>query len=243
MTNQLSAMIIDDGTSNKLISLIEHELKISNVRTFPSSIAALDFINQHKNISLIFINFETLLDRTFLFVQKAIASNNCENSKFILLASESNKEMLLKAANSGVSAFILKPYKKAKFLEKVKKFLPPIEKRTNKRLNLLESIDATLRYKNMEITGNIVDISSGGCLIHTPRFGRMGVEIFDIVTIRVNFNREKLGVNAEVIRMEKDESKDYKAVSTAFKFTKPDENNALQFARFWAYILKERNRV
>ena len=243
MTKPLSAIVIDDSNDKKLITLIKTELGIPRVKKFDNTIEALEIISTYKNIDIIFIDYETTLSKTFAFVQNAIATENCEHSKFFLLAAHSSKEFLLEASNNGISAFILKPYKSKKFLEKAKKLLPAVEKRGNKRLSLLESIEATLRFKGKEIKGGIEDISTGGCLIRTKRFGRMGVEIYDIVTIRVNFENEKLGVNAEVIRMEKDETQDHKAITTAFKFTKPSEDNALQLAKFWAYILKERETL
>ena len=239
MSSSFSAIVVDDSNDKRLLDLIKTELHITRVKKYTNSIDALNAIGEYKNITLVFIDYETTLDKTFSFVQNAIATENCEKTKFFLMASYSSKEFLLEASKNGISAFILKPYKDKKLIEKAKKLLPAVEKRKNPRLNLLEAVNARLRYKGKEITGAIEDISSTGILIVTPRLGRMGVEIYDVVTIRVEFGDEKLGVNAEVIRMEKDDSKNYKAVSSAFRFTKPNEENALQFAKFWAYILSE----
>ena len=243
MSNPFSAIFVDDSNDKQLISIIKSDLEITRVKKYTNTIDALDAIEHYKGINLVFIDYETVLDSTYSFVEKACATKNCKNTKFILLASHSNKKMLSRAANIGISAFILKPYKKQKLLEKVRKLLPKIEEPVDIQLDLLESIEATLRFKGKEILGGIVNISHDGCAITTKRYGRMGVEIYDIVTIRVNFENEKLGINAEVVRMEKDEERDEKSITTTFKFTKPNDDNAMQFAKFWAFILKERDKI
>ena len=244
MTEQsLSAIIIDNSNDKQLPTIIKDDLSISHLKVYKNTLEALNVIRQNNNIDLVYINYETTLDKTFPFVKKAKEIENCKNTKFFLLANHSNKNFLREAANSGVSAFILKPYKNEKLIEKTNKLLPATEKRIDKRVNLLESVSARLRFKGKEITGGIEDISSGGCLICTPKLTGMGIAVYDIVTIRVEFENEKLGVNAEVVRMEKDDTQDFKAVNTAFKFTKPNEENALQFAKLWAFILKERESV
>jgi len=243
MDNHLSAVVLDFSNKNHLVNLLRTEFQINQSKTVTSTNEALKAIEQLNDVTFIFIQYESTLDHTFEFVKSALATKKCENTKFVLLAEKSNKKFLMKAADNGISCFILKPFSKEKFISKVKKLLPKRIIKSENRINLLESVEAKLRYKGREIVGGIEDISAGGCMIRTPRLGRIGIEVYDIVTIRVEFENEKLGVNAEVIRMEKDQTENNKAIRIAFKFTKPNEENASQFAKLWAFILKERESV
>lgn len=239
-TKQYSAIILDAQNDKTLITLITRDLGISMIKIFSNAKDTLEVIQKNSNTSLVFVSFETLQDHTFSFMKAVSKMNNSGNTKFVLLAEKSSKQFLLKASKSGFSAFILKPFTHDTFLKKIHKLVPGLQKRHKQRVNLLESIEATLRYKEQLITGAIKDISDDGCLIHTPHKERIGLEVYDVVTIKVNFDDERFGINGEVVRLEKDSSKEYRAVSTALKFTKPNDKNALQFAKFWAYILKER---
>jgi len=243
MSSTFSALIVDDSSNKSLMRVVSDELNITEVMRSTNTIDALNMIGESENINLVFLDFETTLDKTFPFVQSAKATGNCVNTKFFLLANHSDKKFLSEAAKNGISAFILKPFKDKKLIEKANKLLPKIEKQDHDGIELLESIEATLRYKGKEITGDIKDINSRGCIINTRKLGHMKIEIFDVVTIKINFEDKKLGINAEVVKMEKDRTKDYKGISTTFKFKKPDEDNAMQFAEFWAYILKERESI
>lgn len=243
MFSQFSAIILDDSNDKKLLKLINTELGINRVKKYPNSIEALEAIKEYKNINLIFIDYETTLSKTFEFVQSAKKTGNCKNSKFFLMSNESSQRFLSEAAKNGISAFILKPYKDKKLIDKANRLLPKIEDAKKNRVNLLGSVEARLRFKNQEIIGGIENISGEGCKISTLRFGRMGAEVYDTVTIRVDFEDEKLGINAEIVKIEQDRTKEKKAITTTFKFKKPDEENAMQFAKFWAYILKERQEV
>ncbi len=240
MSEPFSAVIVDDSNDKNLIRLLKTGLGISNVKKCATTIEALALIQGNANISIIFIDYETTLARTFAFVKEAKETGKCKDTRFFLMANESSQTFLAEASQSGISAFILKPYNDKKLLNKAKKILPPITSKKPNRLNLLDSIEARLRYKNKEIIGTIENINDKGCSINTVKFGRMGAEVYDTITIRIDFEKEKLGVNAEIIKIEQDLSKDTKAVTTTFKFKKPNEENAMQFAKFWAHILKER---
>ena len=243
MSEQFSAIIVDDSNDKNLLRLIKSELGILRVKKYTNTIDAMKVISEFENIDLIFIDYETTLSKTFEFVSSAKATGKCKTSKFFLMANESSQEFLKEASSNGISAFILKPYKDKKLIDKARKLLPEIEKVKNSRLNLLGSIEARLRFKNQEIIGAIEDINDRGCKISTLKFGRMGAEVYDTVTIRIDFEGEKLGINAEVIKIEQDRSKEKKSIMSSLKFKKPNADNALQFAKFWAYILKERENL
>lgn len=240
MTDLFSAIILDDSRDQKIPELLRTKLGIDRVDKCSTTIDALHVINEFSDITIIFIDYETTLSRTFSFVKEAKDTGNCDETKFFLMANESSQEFLSEASKNGISAFILKPFKSKRFIDKSMKLLPNAKNRKQNRVNLLDSVEALLRYKNKEVAGTIENINDLGCAINTIKFGRMGAEVYDTVTIRINFENERLGINAELIKIEQDPSKGDKAITSTFKFKKPDEENAMQFAKFWAHILKER---
>jgi len=239
----LSAIIIDDGDEDKIVPVLRSELKITRVKKFTSEKAALKVIKHFKNISLVFIDHDCCAEDSFSFVQQALMTENCAESKFVLLATNTDKGLLKKAADNGFSALIAKPVRTKKLIDKIAKLIPPPANEEEKSVNILESVEATLRYKEKSVTGGIEDINNKHCVVRIKRSERIGVEVYDVVTIRIKFGKEKLGANVEVIKLEKDSSGDQKAVRITLRFKKPNEENAMQFAKFWAYILKERERI
>jgi len=242
MSDENSAIIIDSSKKKLLVSLIRTEFNIKRVKTYTCVEDALEEIPEYADITFIFIHFETSRDKTFDFVANVKQMENCAQTKFILLSDTSDKRFLMKAASNGISAFILKPFTKEKFVDKVRKLLPRTKKPKESRFDFLENVEARLRFKGKEIRGGIENIGANGCLVRTPKLGKLGIEIYDVVTIRIDFEKERLGINAEVIKMEKAQQDDYPAVRSTLKFTDPDKDNALQFAKFWAYILRERDK-
>lgn len=241
MTDSISALLVGNQNDSQLISVITRDLDISSVSVVNKANEALETIKFDDSYTVVFVDHDFLQEEAFSFTRAAYETNKCENTQFFLLAKAANKDLLRKASNCGFSAFVRMPFEKKALIKKIEKYVPALNKVPKKRINLLESIEATLRFKNKEIIGAIRDISDDGCLVQTLRTDRLGMEIYDIVTIRIEFDNEKFGINGEVVRMEKDNAMGDKAISTAFKFTKPDDKNALLLAKFWAYLLKERH--
>lgn len=240
MSKELSALIVDNQNDTELFTLLAKSLEIPFVTLHDNASDALRFMQKAEFVDLVIINFEILKDETFSLMKTLHETGKFEKTKFVLMAKSANKAFLMQASKVGFSLFIHTPFSKETVLNKLEKLFPDLNKRHKQRVNLLESVEAKLRFKQKETTGVVKNISDDGCLIQTPYKGRIGLEIYDVATIHIQFDDEKFGINGEVVRLEKDFDENQKAISCAFRIKNPDNENALKLAKFWAYILKER---
>lgn len=231
--------IIAQSDATELSKILKYGHNVKKIKQTDSLKRLVYASTNYENIDLVFVDFDVFRDKSIYFLEKVKDHINCKNIKFILLGTTSTKSLLLKAANAGYSSFITKPFDKADVLQRISKILPLPEKSSPQRLSLLENIEATLQYKNKEAIGSIEDIGIDGCLISIPYFDRLKIEVYDVITIRVEVDNDKFGVNAEVVKVEKQDKIGFKAVSIYLQFTQPDHKTALDFAKLWAYILHD----
>jgi len=239
MTNSNFALIIHDGEIDDLVKVLKQDLNVQKIKSTNSLEQAASAIQRYEGLDLVMVDLELAGENAFDFVKNARLNVLSKKTKFVLMGNKVEKDFLIKAANYGYSAFINKPFEKEQVYTRLKKLLPYVDTRATNQLNLLEKVEATLRFKDKEISGEIQDISDTGCYICTPRIGRLGIEIYDLVTIRVKINDESFGVNAQIVHMEKNDSMGFDGIIHGLEFTKPDENTALEFAKLWAYILRD----
>jgi len=233
---KLNALIIDNNKASRknLLSVIKDGIGIKDPRICESSAQAVALLKQNKEIDLIFVDYETVTDGFETFI------NSCKNlladqdTKYILLASNASKSFLVKAASLGISTFILKPFIYNTVVNKVKKVTASKQQRTAKRLTLLEPLSAELIYESQEISAAILDISSGGCLIETKPLGGYGLDIYSKLAIKIPHSDESVIVTSQLIRMERANDEN---ISAAFIFEGMDQDNAMQFAKLWAFLL------
>lgn len=241
MTSSLSAIILDSNKSSRktLLSVVRQGLGIKAANEFEQAKQAISYLQANRNTDLMFIDYDSVSDKTFELVSLSKKLKGSDNLKFVLLANSANKEFLLDAARKGISTFILKPYNSKTVVQKVKKICGSSKNRESHRLSLLEAVSVQLIANQQEVAGALVDISSGGCLVKTSRLGPIGVDIYDELMIRIPFDNETIDVPAELIRTERDLSSDAKKISAAFTYKKMEQNVALQFAKLWAALLRD----
>lgn len=241
MSATLSALIIDASKANRknLMSILRNGLGVKSVSETESPQLALHFLKEAKDINLICIDYESVNELTFDLVQKCKKLTGNGEIKFVLLANTASKEFLLEAASKGISAFILKPYNAKTIVEKIKKITTSKTERKSSRLSLLEAVNVRLMIDDLQMEGALIDISSGGCLLKSDRLGKAGIDIYDELTIRIPFDAEFVDLQSELIRVERDTSSETQKVSSAFIFKNMNQENALQFAKLWATLLRQ----
>jgi len=219
MDHAYSAIVVDpDSTSRKtLASLIRKHFKMSDIYTASSAREAAGTLRQIANIDWIFCE-STLTDKdTFEFLSECKEIKSSTDAKIILLSTSSGKDALIKAAAHGVSDLILKPFSPKTILEKVKKLLNGKNLRKSNRIPLLEAFEAHVEFQSSKYKTALIDISLGGCMAKAPVFSKGGM-IYDKTLIHIPLQKQSLKLNAELVRLERDNSSDSAIILAAFIF-------------------------
>ncbi len=241
MFSTLSALIIDGNKVSRknLTSISRNILGIKDITACESARAAERYFQQSPNIDLMFLDHETLNGDSFAIIDEAKKHIPKHDLKIVLLANGASKSFLLEAAGKGVSCFIVKPYTAKLVSEKIKKLFTSKAQRQSKRLSLFGAVSLTMYWRDQLFDAALMDISSGGCLVKTQGFQRKGVEILDEFVLQIPFDDEFAEIKAQLLRLERDKSEEDVAINAGFAFKEMQRDNALQFAKLWAALLRQ----
>ena len=219
MTLSHSAIIIDDNSSARksLASVIRQYFNMTDIYTTSSAREASGVLRQIEKIDWIFCDNQLTDQDTYKFLTATKKIKSAAESKVLLLSSDGGKETLMKAASHGVDDIILKPFTPKVVMEKVKKLVGGKNQRSSKRIALLEAFEAQIEFKAAKYKTALIDISLGGCMAKTPLFKQGGM-IYDDAKISIPLEKETIKLNAELIRLERDNSTEANILLAAFIF-------------------------
>jgi len=242
LTTNSVAIIIDPNNDDitNLSSVIRENFDLLNIHTATSSAQAMEIINQLDSLDWIFFDSNLTEPNCFDFINSIKDKECMKSSKTILLSSDSNQELLLQAAASGVHEFLLKPYSANTIIAKVRKLAFGQQQRQSKRISLLEAFDVTIRFGPQEYRGSIVDLSLGGCMVKSSVFNQGGGFIYDKAKIALPID-ENFIVEAELIRLERDLANEGSSIFAAFIFQPLKLELKNKFSNFLANLSKPKD--
>jgi len=209
MDQKLSLLLVEpDASQHALIQgILNSEFQIDDVTILSSSMDTMNLISKQADIQCIIIA-SNLHDSCGFSLTADIRSISKYSKIPILLISETkDRENLLKAAASGASDFIIKPFNQKALTLKLKKLLAGKQFRKSTRISTLEAFDAKVEFLDKaSYDCKLVDISTGGCSLKSEAFTQGGA-IFDTATISIGCESEDkdcIRIDAELARMERD---------------------------------------
>lgn len=237
MDQTYSAIIIDtDATSRKtLASIIRQHFKMSDIYTAASAREALGVLRQIKTINWVFCDNELTDQSTFDFLDESKKIKSSAAAKIILLSANGGKDALIQAASHGVNDIILKPFTPKIIMEKVRKLLTGKNQRKSKRIPLLEAFEAHVEFETAKYKTALIDISLGGCQAKAPLFKNGGM-IYDKTIIHIPLKEKSIKLNAELVRLERDNSSESKILLAAFIFRDIPPKTAKRLSEFLSTI-------
>ena len=238
MSKSYTAIIVDgNNTARKsLSSVIRQNYNMRDIYSSSCAREATAVLKQIDYIDWVFFN-NTLVDRdAFEFVKEIQEFKSTESAKYILTSSDTNREVLLKAATSGVNAFIVKPFTPKIVLGKMQKLTDGKAQRQTRRVELFGAFEAAVHFQEAKYRAELVDISLGGCMIKSTNFSKGGGKVYDNAKIRIPFEDSYISLNAELIRLERDTSSEEPKVLAAFIFKEIKDKYARMLASFLSKI-------
>jgi len=241
MAKSFTAIIVDANNSARksLASIIKQSYVMRDVYSSSCAREASAVLRQIDSIDWVFFDNE-LSDRdSFEFLKEIKELKSTENAKFIMTSSEANRDTLIKAATSGVNAFVAKPFTPKIILDKMQKFVDGKVQRKAQRVDLFEAFEATIHFKEAKYRSVLVDISVGGCKIKSSLYSQGGGMIYDKAKIRVPFEDSIMSLDSQLIRLERDVSSagdEEPKIIAAFVFKELQEKYAKLLAEFLAKI-------
>ena len=120
MTNKI-LVVDDDRVFLELVHHILEEYVSGEIRTFSSSIEAIEFIQQNEALSLVICDWH-MPKADGLEVLKVLRKR-CPDTPFLMLTGTPKRSVVLAAKQGGANGFIAKPFKDHELLEKVSNLL------------------------------------------------------------------------------------------------------------------------
>jgi len=242
MQQSFSAIIIDSSQSSRktLAAVIRQQFTMKDVYSASSAREAIAAIRQVEKLDWIFCDNQLSDEDAFDFLEQTKKIKSTADSKIILLSADGGKEALMLAATHGVNDIILKPFTPKVIQEKVRKLVGSQNKRSSKRISLLEAFEATIEFKDGKYKSALIDISLGGCMAKTPLFSKGGM-IYDKAIIKIPLEKEEIKLKAELIRLERDNSTEASILLAAFIFDKMSPEAAKILSNFLSTMKSGKN--
>ena len=141
-----------------------------------------------------------------------------------MITSNNEKSYLMNALQSGVTSYLVKPFTVVGLIHRVMSVVSQLERREFERF--YSDRPVSLKFKQNQLDGNLIDISLGGLL---GTFKRKGIspQILEKVVIEVEPDiRTKIsGIHGFVIRIQSAETAaDSKYINIAIKFMNISSN-------------------
>jgi len=154
-------------------------------------------------------------------------------TSFIMVTSKNEKLYLMNALQSGVTSYLLKPFTVVGLIHRVMSVVSQFERREFERF--YSDRPVSLKFKENQLDGNLIDISLGGLL---GTFKRKGIfpQILEKVVIEVEPDiRTKIsGIHGFVIRIQSAETvADSKYINIAIKFMNISSNARDELMNFF----------
>jgi len=242
MNHIFSTLVVEPEVKQQdlIEEVLRSEFKITDIAISPTSIEAMSVLNKQGNIQCIIISSNLEDSNGFSLIEDIRAIEKYSNTPVLIMSDIQERDHLIKAAASGATDFIVKPFNSRSLTLKLKKLLADKQHRKATRISTLEDFDVEIIF-DTDIVYNckLIDISTDGCSTTSPPFDKGGT-VFQQAVININNNGTLLAITAELARTERDlesEDRDKKKQISGFQFTALDNetfNAILDFISTWS---------
>lgn len=123
----------------------------------------------------------------------------------LMMTRHTDKSLLDRALDSGVTDYLIKPFTLSILLLKVRKIGLSRERRADERLRVHASQEIKLELDNdQSVTANLVSISPTGCLIRMGASSQSRAHVYAQAHVTLQTNDGTLRLRGELVRMEAD---------------------------------------
>ncbi len=236
MESDFALLLVEPEEQQKKLveDVLRTEFDILDVTSTISSKETMSLLNKQAEIQCIIVSSILKDSDGFALIQDIRAISKYSKTPVLIMSDIQERDYLLKAAASGASDFIVKPFNPRSLTLKLKKLLSGKQFRKAPRFSALETFDVDVSFEKVSYKCKLIDISSGGCSVKTPTF-QQGGAIFDRVTINITNNGHPLIVDAEFAQAKRDpesEDKEEKSQIANFQFMNLDNATVEAIANF-----------
>ena len=237
MDHDFSLLLVEPETTqqSQVEEVLQTQFEINDIMVSNSSMDALSVLGAENNIQCIIVSSNLQDSNGFSLISDIRAINKYSKTPVLIMSDVHERDHLLKAAASGASDFIVKPFNSRSLALKLKKLLADKQFRKATRISTLEAFDVTIEFnEGTSYDCKLLDISEGGCSIKSQPFKKGGA-VFDQVTININNNGTPLIITAELARTERDpesEDNEHKFQIAGFEFINLNQESQDMVSQF-----------
>lgn len=232
-----TALLVDrnQGTRKTLASVLRQAMGIKNILESASAREAMGMLKNTNKVDWIFSDTSLPDQDCFTFIADAKTAPSAKDSAFIILSTQTSRELLLKAASAGVNDFIKKPFTSSTVVVKLRKLIDGKSQRATNRVHVLGAYEALLEIGGETVKSALVDLSLGGCLVTAPPIGKFA-SVYDTVKIKVSGENGSFAVAGDIVRIERHVQDEEKLIQIAFQFIDVKETTSNAISHFIASI-------
>ena len=236
MAAELSVVLVnkDPESLQALSDVLKHELRLNQVHLATSTEEALQCIENLPTVDWLITEVDLPGSSGFELIEKAKQFACMQNTAIVVITENTDRNAILTAAALGAADFISRPFTMGSLIIKLRKLLSIQYKRTSERVAIIEEQQATITFAgDISYTGNLLDISEGGCQLGVSQFDRGGC-VFDEIDISIAAPDGEIKLHGEIARQERHPhaSKEERLMSVAIQFDQPDTDTKSRLDRF-----------
>jgi len=236
MSGNLSVILVEKDSEElqALSKVLQQELRLNEVHQASSADEAMQIINRLDKIDWLITEIELPGENGFDLIQKAQKASSMQNAAVVVITESTDRTSIMTAAALGAADFISKPFSMGSLIIKLRKLLSIQYKRGSERIAVLAEQNATITFeKDISYTGNLLDISDGGCQLGVSQFDQGGC-VFDQIDILIAAPDGDIKLSGEIVRQERHPhaDKQEKLMSVAIQFAETDADTLKKLQSF-----------
>lgn len=226
MAEELSVVLVDKNPDSMqaLSEVLQHELRLNKIHQTGTVEQAIDCIKGLEKVDWLITEVDLPNQTGFDLIQQVQHAESMQNAAIIVITETTDRNAILTAAALGAADFISKPYTMGALIIKLRKLLSIQYKRTSERVAVIEEQQATITFAGaINYTGNLLDISEGGCQLGVRQFDQGGC-VFDEIDIVIAAPDGEIKLRGEIVRQERHPhaTKEERLMSVAIQFAECD---------------------
>ncbi len=252
MLSNKVVLVVDDSSTVRAIlrDVLRRYLDCRNILEAANGQEAVQLIHeQGKEIDWIFCDWEMPEVTGDQVLAEARKNPATAHTPFVMITVRADRESLMRAVESGVDAYVIKPFTAPTLVKKVRAVLGRPEKRRAGRVKVLGDYKISLGFGDGALCqGKLYDISATGALLRIENGLDRGVALYErgVLTVSVDSDLGEAGapleLPGEVVRVaaENPYGEGRNRISIALRFV---ELNDKQQQRLVAFLKKCRKRT
>jgi len=238
MFDDLVALVVDESHTVQRITsgILKDQLNFKQVIQTESPGEALRMIGAGLHVDLILSAWDLAGLTGLEFLRRVRENPSTADVAFFLMTTHEDDETLLKAFKGGVNDYLIKPFSPQALIRKINRACRAAERRRSSRFNVKPGALVEMRFKDqLMFTGDLLDISQGGCLLRTAPFRKGAVTIYDHAALSIQAPNGAIQLSGETLRMENDHAATHrgKYMRVAFQFV---DVHGVEMTKLLAYL-------